>query len=962
MFGQNRKRLSAFALAIIMAFSVPFTTFAEKKNNDVDNASVSFSNEVVSNSGYSNYIAKYADETVEYQKLSIDIASCSSVNNATITADFSGKSGNSIVFNENSDAQWNITVAETGLYSIYVDYIALESDVESISCNFLIDGNIPFDEAKGIQLPVVYIDQEKVEHLSGKNDIRPTQIKASKWVKSALTDSTGYFSPYLQFYLTAGSHMISLEVLTGTMAINSIELVAGDNSQVKYKDVLAQYESKGINVVSGKLENGISIVQAENAYLKSDITLYPVSDSSSAANQPYDVATQKINSMGGSRWQNPGQWICWEVNVPASGLYEIGFRSKQNYVRDIDSVRSIYVNDELQFAEAAEISFEYNSGFTVSVVGDEEQPYLFYLKEGINNIKLEVSLGKYSSLIRQLNESIFQINNDNWSLLTLLGNNPDTNRDYNIEQYMPEVLESFSKQHKILSEIVKDWTAMAGKQDSNIAQVTQLVFLLEKMCDDPSEIPSMFTDFRDRISTLSNTIANMKQMALLIDYIFVAEIDAELPEANLGFFKSMIMAVKKFFVSFITDYNNLSGDVNTGDRQLVVWVGNGLTGGRDQAMVLNQLIVQEFMPKNGISVNLQLVPSNTILTATISGKGPDVALQVTGTDVVNYAMRNAVVDLSKFKDFDNITTRFSDASMVQYRYTGGTYGLPETISFPMMFYRKDILEKINVDIEKIQTWQDLIYVLPTIQRNNMQISLQPLSSSYYTLLFQNGGKLYLDDGKYSYLDSDIALNSFDKLMSLYTNYGMPYSYNFVTRFRNGEIAIGIEEYTIYNTLQISAPEISGKWGMCSIPGTEDSNGNINSAAAVSGTGSIIMSTSKYVDECWNFLKWWTSAETQYKFGRELESVMGVGARYNTANIEALNMLPWSNEEKSNLNNQIESLQGIQQVPGGYLTDRNLNFAISTVYTDVSDARKTLLSYVDEINQELSIRRKEFGLD
>lgn len=966
MYIHNRKKLSALLLAIVMVLSVPFTNLSaatiQGGNSALDDSSNAIEGATASANGYSTYLSKYSDETYEYEKVSVDLNSCSSLNNVTVSADYENKSGNSLIFNEGSSIQCSINVPKSGLYTIYTDYFALESVSEYIMCALSIDGALPFEEAENIKLAIPYMDDEKVIHLDGKNDVRPTQVRAKTWARTALNDDSGYFSPYLQFYFTAGTHTLGFEVTSGSMAVNSFELICGDNSQKSYKDVLAQYKADGISAVNGKLENGITVVQAEDAVLKSDITLYPISDNSSPANQPYDVTAQKINSAGGSRWQNPGQWITWEVEVPASGLYEIGFRTKQNYVRDIDSIRSIYINDELQFAEATEIAFEYAGGFMVSVAGENDEPYLFYLKEGKNTIKLEVSLGTYSSLIRELNECIAQISNDNWSLLTLLSNNPDKYKDYNIEKYMPEVLESFAEQRDKLTQIIEDWTAMKGKQDSNIAQVSQIAFLLEEMCDDPSEIPSMFTDFRDRISTLSNTVINMKQMPLLVDYIFVAEQGAELPKANLNFFKSAFMAVKKFFVSFVIDYNNLSGDIAADGKKLVVWVGNGLTGGRDQAMVLNQLIMQEYTPKSGIAVDLQLVPTGTILTATISGKGPDVALQVNGGDVVNYAMRNAVVDLSKFDDFDQVVSRFSEAGMLQYHYTGGIYGLSETISFPMMFYRKDILEKLDIDINEINTWQDLMQVLPTIQRNNMQVSMQPVATSYYTFLFQNGGELYLEDGKYSALDSKVALNAFDKFLGLYTNYGLPYAYNFVTRFRNGEIPIGIEDYNTYNTLQISAPEISGKWAMRSIPGTEDEQGNITHAAAASTTGSIIMSASKYPDECWEFLKWWTDAKTQYKFGRELESVMGVGARYNTANLEALNLLPWSNSEKENLNEQIADLQGIPQVPGGYLTDRNVLFAISSVYNDSLDARKTLLSYVEEINQELTIRRKEFGLD
>ena len=83
-----------------------------------------------------------------------------------------------------------------------------------------------------------------------------------------------------------------------------------------------------------------------------------------------------------------------------------------------------------------------------------------------------------------------------------------------------------------------------------------------------------------------------------------------------------------------------------------------MSGGRDQALVLRRLIVGNFTPEYDTSVNLQLVPSTTILTATVAGIGPDVALQVTGSEPANYAMRDAVAELSGMPGFDEVAARF----------------------------------------------------------------------------------------------------------------------------------------------------------------------------------------------------------------------------------------------------------------------------------------------------------------
>ena len=90
--------------------------------------------------------------------------------------------------------------------------------------------------------------------------------------------------------------------------------------------------------------------------------------------------------------------------------------------------------------------------------------------------------------------------------------------------------------------------------------------------------------------------------------------------------------------------------------------------------------------------------------------------------------------------------------------------------------------------------------------------------------------------------------------------------------------------------------------------------------------------------------------------------MGVGARYNTANLKALNRLPWNAADRTVLQKQMNDLKGIPEVPGGYIVARNIDFAVKSVYNTNVDARNKLLSYIDSINEELTSKRQEFHLD
>ena len=74
-----------------------------------------------------------------------------------------------------------------------------------------------------------------------------------------------------------------------------------------------------------------------------------------------------------------------------------------------------------------------------------------------------------------------------------------------------------------------------------------------------------------------------------------------------------------------------------------------MTLGRDQANVIRSLIDTSFAKEHpNIRVELKLTAGDVLLKATLAGIGPDVALNVDSSLPVNYALRNAVLDLSGF--------------------------------------------------------------------------------------------------------------------------------------------------------------------------------------------------------------------------------------------------------------------------------------------------------------------------
>nr|MCR4727503.1 extracellular solute-binding protein [Lachnospiraceae bacterium] len=289
---------------------------------------------------------------------------------------------------------------------------------------------------------------------------------------------------------------------------------------------------------------------------------------------------------------------------------------------------------------------------------------------------------------------------------------------------------------------------------------------------------------------------------------------------------------------------------------------------------------------------------------------------------------------------------------------GGTYALPETMNFNVLFYRKDILSDYGIDLP--DTRADLYdYVLPALYQKRLEFYF---GRDFTQFLFQNGGSFYTEDGMKSALDTPEAYQAFKEYTELFTNYGVPKTANFYQRMRSGITALGVGDFNTYMQLSVGAPEIAGKWGIAPLPGVMKENGEIDrSAGAITEKGDIIMKQSKKPEQSWKFLKWWTSAEVQSTFAKEVEALMGAESRWNTANVEAFLSLDWDDEDISTLEEQWKWARETPVLLGSYMTQRHLTNAWTTVVISGGNVREALEQAVKDINREMRSKQEEYGV-
>ncbi len=913
--------------------------------------------------GYAEYLAGHQDAPRPQREVALPAVRFSSADGEYAVRERCDGVDHPVLYSgEVGSITWAVEVPVTGLYNLHVAYYPVEGKSAPIERELRIDGRRPFREARSIVFQRVWRDRSRREARDNRgNDVRPMQVEQPQWRELVLSDPAGNQTrPYLLF-LEKGRRTVTLRSVREPILYDTVRIYQAP-APPPYAQAQKTYAERGWTATRGvRLK-----VQAEQACTKSDPSLYPTFDRSSPATEPSHIYQVRLNTIGGNSWRYPGQWISWQVQVPESGLYEIVLKARQNQLRGANSCRMLYLNGVVPFAEARELEFPFDRNWRMVPLGGTETPYRFYLAAGLNTITLEVTLGGLSAAVSRLERSVLELNGLYRKIVMITGSVPDPFRDYQLERRIPRLRPTLADQRAAVSAVIADLEHRTGNRGGATTVLHRLVRQMDDMLRRPDTIADRLEAFKINIGALGAWLFDVQQLPLELDYLLVQSPGQPLPEARAGLPARLAYGAAAFIASFLVDYDTIGNTAAT-DEALEVW----LVGGRQQAQIMKALIDERFSPQSGIGVNLRIVDEQVILPSILSGRGPDVISNLRRAYPVDLALRGGVQDLSGFPGFDSVSQRFHESALQPFRWDGGVYALAETHLFHVLFCRRDILEELG--LRPPRTWEELYAIIPELQKRHLDLGIpstptsgadlnvQPVNPAFAMLLFQQGGELYRDGGRSSGLDSEEGIQAFRQWTDLYTHYKLPVEYPFQQSFRTGEMPLGIAYFNFYNLLTVFAPEIRGLWQCVPVPATRQADGSLHREAVSEATAAVILKSSARQRQAWQFLVWWTAADTQTAFGRDMESVLGPAARYPTANREALVRLAWPSDVLQVLREQERQVRGIPEVPGGYFTGRHIENAFRDVVFEGEDPRETLLDFVEVINEEIAIKRKEFHL-
>lgn len=426
------KRVTSLFMSAVMAATLVQVQLApgaaaEEGTDSSVSASEMDSLSIVSNkNAYRKYIAKYSDAAKPMEEVKIDVTDFTQSSDIDVKVeDFEGEDDCVAWVDCEGTLTWKFDVKTAGLYNLEMFYHPITATNTTIEVELKIDGEYPFSEVKLVELDRYWQNETAIGwDARKKNQKRPPQVEYNTWVTYPIKDKDGLINNPYYFYLSEGSHEISLTgvktnfYLKGMRFFNTEELPS-------YAEIAPTQDQINATPSFGSNED-IGHIEAENTYYTTSSTLYPTYDRTDYSVSPSHPVNKRYNTIGADTWDQACQAIAWQVEVPEDGYYKVQIRCRQSTMRGFFSNRRVYINGEVLCKELDDIKIQYNPNWQTVELADADGNLIYVpLHKGTNEIMLEAVPGDIGAVMERLDDLIFQMNYYYRRILMITGPSPD---------------------------------------------------------------------------------------------------------------------------------------------------------------------------------------------------------------------------------------------------------------------------------------------------------------------------------------------------------------------------------------------------------------------------------------------------------------------------------------------------------------------------------------------------------
>ncbi len=854
--------------------------------------------------------------------------------------------------------EYTVNADADGIYYLALDYKPADNTYLEYTISIAVNGKNQYSEQKTIALPIIWKDSVSEYQTDRYGDqIAPVQSKVPGVYKTYLFNNTYSSAAPLPVSLKKGANTITItNVSNDGLEVGSLYVESAESKAPDYTTYKEKYKDKNV------VHDLISINATDYTDKNSAEIIYQASQN--PALYPFNAEYKKLNILS---WTSTGAEINYTVKVEKDGLYAVALHYS-NDKEETNSFQTIRIDGQVPFKEFESYPFEYTSGsWANKVLADEKgNPYYVYLTAGEHKLTIKTEGEAIAEALRYGRLIAAHVTDFALEIKKIAGENPDKYRTWKMTQYIPEIADYLAAYKTLLQHIryTLQYDMDYGTNSALMSYLDKAEQFVTEMAEYPDEIALYTSDLTGRDNSMlvamsTFTSALMKE-SFSLDRIYLCDSGKKLPAAKANVFKTAGNSIAGVYYSFTSPKYKIK---DNDDEVLEIWVNRALT----HVDLLQKMVDTEFTPKTGIKVKISVMPdANKLTLASAANDTPDVALGLSSYMPFDLACRGALYDLTRFPDFWETAGRFAPGTMVPYTYNEGIYAIPETMDFAATIYRTDIFNNLNLEVP--DTWDELINLLPTLQRYGMNFYHNISSGVGYKwfyqttpLLYQNGGHLYTDDGMSTAIDSVESVQGLKRLGELFVAYSLDTTVNeFFNSFRYSTLPIGICDSNTYILIKNGAAELQGQWALAPYLGTKQEDGSVARWYVANGSGGVIFKDTDKAEEAWAFLKWWTEKETAVEYTYTLRSSYGDTYFWLPSNLEALEQAPIDQEDKEIILSMSEWLRDVPRTPGQYLLERSISDIWNAMVLDGESAQVAADEKVIEINREIKKKMKELG--
>ncbi|MBQ7848687.1 MAG: extracellular solute-binding protein [Clostridia bacterium] len=830
-------------------------------------------------------------------------------------------------------------------------YAMTGSNILDNGYTLLVDGEAPYAECTTLTLDSLWTQDGVFETDRYGNEVASMPVKSHEITSCRMTGKAGMYSQGMGLCLSAGSHEITIICREGPFRLYSMAL-------------------EGEIPVAGAPQGSLSgkkliTLQAEQVPVRNNPNIRPLADYDMHLT-PYSNSKKVINHIEDVSNKYPGDTLTYSFTVEEDGCYALALRLRQSELANFPAYRTVLVDGMIPGPAFENAEFSYALQFENQTVLDESgSPALIELKAGEHTLTLLTSVDPLRPSLQLLQTISDEIADLSLQITKITGGNTDFFRDFALADFDFHIAEDLARWQEELRQVRAELGKLAHSEGrvGALSSLDLAIQALETLAREPDNLPKKLPLFSQGSSSargfLVSTVETLSTSPVGLDAIYLYTDASLLPRAP-GFLAQTADTASRFIASFTDEsYVADAGD----ESRLQVWVNRP----RQYLEILQRMADTTFTPATGIEVDFSIMPDESkLILANASGSAPDVALGVSTTRVYDLAVRGALMDLRSCADFGPVGKRFPAGLLMPAVCDEGVYALPETFNFYVLFYRRDILDSIGVNVPN--SYEDVLRMLPTLHRFGLNYNSFVANAVGYKsfaittpFLYQNGAVLYRDGDLHVQMDSEEAIEALKIMTDSFVIYDMDFEVNsFYQSFRDGTLPIGTSNYGMYNLLMNAAPELADKWGVALYPGITDDSGEVQRWTSGAEQSCFIFGDTNMPDASWQFLTWWMSEEIQTEFAYTLQSTLGNEYMWNSANVNAFLNSPWPTEHKKVIAEQMNWIYETPRNPGSYMVERELSNAVNAVALEGKNLRAALDEAIKRIDRELERKLEEFG--